>query len=54
VDQLLLLARFENQKQTQTEKVYLNALFLDTISRFSAIIQNKKKINVTNFRRNII
>ena len=30
VDQLLLLARFENQKQTlKTEKVYLNALFLD-------------------------
>ena len=50
VDQLLLLARFENQKQTlKTEKVYLNALFLDTISRFSAIIQCKK-INVsTNF-----
>lgn len=50
VDQLLLLARFENQKQTlKTEKLYLNALFLDTISRFSAIIQNKK-INVsTNF-----
>lgn len=50
VDQLLLLARFENQKQTiKTEKVYLNALFLDTISRFSSIIQSKK-INVsTNF-----
>ena len=47
VDQLLLLARFENQKQTlKIEKVYLKALFSDTISRFSAIIQNKK-INVS-------
>lgn len=47
VDQLLLLARFENQKQTlKTDNVYLNALFLDTISRFSAIILNKK-INIS-------
>jgi signal transduction histidine kinase len=37
----------------KTEKVYLNALFLDTISRFSAIIQSKK-INVSTqfFRQN--
>lgn len=47
VDQLLLLARFENQKQTlKTENVYLNALFLDTIARYSSVIQSKK-INVS-------
>jgi signal transduction histidine kinase len=48
VDQLLLLARFENQKQTiKTEKVYLNALFLDTIARHSSAIK-VKKIGVSN------
>lgn len=42
VDQLLLLARFENQKQTLSlEKVYLNATILDTISRYSSTIQSK-------------
>ena len=42
VDQLLLLARFENQNQTlKLEKVYLNALFLDTIARYSSKIQSK-------------
>jgi signal transduction histidine kinase len=47
VDQLLLLARFENQKQTlKIEKVYLNAIFLDIIARSSSTIQSKK-INVT-------
>ncbi len=46
VDQLLLLARFENQTQTlKLENVYLNALFLDTIARYSSSIQ-AKKINV--------
>jgi len=43
VDELLLLARFENQKQTlKVEKVSLNALFLDIISRNSTIISEKK------------
>lgn len=43
VDQLLLLARFENQKQSlKIEKVYLNATILDTISRYSSVIQSKK------------
>lgn len=52
VDQLLLLARFENQKQTlKTEKVYLNALFLDTIARNSTAIQSKKINIATNFDR---
>ncbi len=36
VDQLLLLARFENQIQSlKTEKVYLNALILDILTRYS-------------------
>lgn len=43
VDELLLLARFENQKQTlKEEKVSLNALFLDIISRNSPTISDKK------------
>ncbi|MCV9928787.1 HAMP domain-containing histidine kinase [Flavobacterium sp. LS1R49] len=42
VDQLLLLARFENQKQSlQIGKVYLNALILDTISQYSSNIKSK-------------
>ena len=46
VDQLLLLARFENQKQTlKIEKVYLNALILDTLTMYSGKVNNKK-INV--------
>jgi len=43
VDQLLLLARFENQnKSLKIEKVCLNVIILDTISRYSSIIQSKK------------
>jgi signal transduction histidine kinase len=43
VDQLLLLARFENQKQNlQSESVYLNALILDLLARFSDKIKNNK------------
>lgn len=50
VDQLLLLARFENQKQSlQIEKVYLNALVLDTISQNSSNIQTKKIHLLTEF-----
>lgn len=50
VDQLLLLARFENQKiNSKNESIYLNALLLDTLSRYSEKIEDKKiKIN-TNF-----
>jgi len=48
VDQLLLLARFENQiKSLKTEKVYLNALILDLTTRYSGKI-NAKKITVNN------
>ena len=43
VDELLLLARFENQKQSlKIEKVSLNAVFLDIVSRNSTIISEKK------------
>ncbi|MES2410015.1 MAG: HAMP domain-containing sensor histidine kinase [Bacteroidota bacterium] len=45
VDELLLLARFENQKQSlKIERVSLNIIFLDIVSRNSTII-NEKKIN---------
>ena len=43
VDELLLLARFENQKQSlKIERVSLNAIFLDIISRNSTFISEKK------------
>jgi signal transduction histidine kinase len=46
VDQLLLLARFENQKQNiKPESVYLNALILDVLTLHSEKI-NAKKITV--------
>jgi signal transduction histidine kinase len=49
---LLLLARFENQKQTlKTEKVYLNALFLDTIARYSSAINLKNIVVSTDFSK---
>jgi signal transduction histidine kinase len=50
VDQLLLLARFENQKvNSKNENVYLNALVLDTLSRYSDKIEDKKIKVHTNF-----
>ena len=50
VDQLLLLARFENQKQNiNNESIYLNALLLDQITRFSEKIATKKITINTNF-----
>ncbi|SDW49878.1 sensor histidine kinase [Flavobacterium degerlachei] len=50
VDQLLLLARFENQKQSlKMERLYLNAVVLDTLSRHSGKIQAKEIEIVTNF-----
>jgi signal transduction histidine kinase len=48
VDQLLLLARFENQIQSlKTEKVYLNALILDILTRYS-LKMNAKKISINH------
>ncbi|REG91623.1 sensor histidine kinase [Flavobacterium aquicola] len=43
VDQLLLLARFENQKQSlRIEQIYLNAIILDALSLYSSKINDKK------------
>ncbi len=50
VDQLLLLARFENQKQNiRNEQVYLNSLLLDSIARFSEKIKEKELLIKTSF-----
>jgi signal transduction histidine kinase len=49
VDELLLLARFENQKQHyKIENVYLNALILDGLSRYSTKINTKNIAISTN------
>ena len=50
VDQLLLLARFENQKQNvKQETIYLNALVLDNLTRFSEKSESKKLKIKTQF-----
>lgn len=50
VDQLLLLARFENQKQNiKQELVFINGLILDTLTRFSLQIKEKKMLIKTHF-----
>ena len=50
VDQLLLLARFENQKQNvKQESIYLNALVLDNLTRFSEKSESKKLKIKTEF-----
>ncbi|MEO5777905.1 MAG: HAMP domain-containing sensor histidine kinase [Flavobacterium sp.] len=52
VDELLLLARFENQKQSlKIESVSLNAIFLDIVSRNSTIINEKKLDCVASFTK---
>lgn len=54
VDQLLLLARFENQKQNiKQETIYLNALILDNLTRFSDKAETKKLKVITNFSGDI-
>ncbi len=54
VDQLLILARFENQKQNiKKESVYLNAIILDSLTRFSTKIENKKLEIKTSFNDDI-
>ena len=47
VDELLLLARFENQKtEIKTESTFLNALILDALTRYSEGISGKNlKVN---------
>ncbi|GEC70554.1 Signal transduction histidine kinase [Flavobacterium flevense] len=53
VDQLLLLARFENQNQTlKIENVALNSVVLEVISRFSTVIDAKKIKIKTEFTKN--
>lgn len=50
VDQLLLLARYEDQNQSvKIENICLNVILLDTISRFSNLIQSNKIEVITHF-----
>lgn len=52
VDELLLLARFENQKQNnKIEKVYLNAIILDSLSRYSDKIKINRLLVSSNFNQ---
>lgn len=52
VDELLLLARFENQRQNiKNESIYMNALILDAITRFSKKIKEKKIQMITEFTK---
>ncbi|MBW4360445.1 sensor histidine kinase [Flavobacterium taihuense] len=52
VDQLLLLARFENQKQSlRIEKIYLNAIILDALTLYSSKIKEKNLEIVNNFAK---
>jgi signal transduction histidine kinase len=49
-DQLLLLARFENQKQSlKLDRLYLNGVILDVLSRYSNTIKAKEIQIQTNF-----
>lgn len=55
VDQLLLLARFENQKQNiKTEEIYLDALILDNLSRFSTQIKAKELLISTDLKQDCV
>lgn len=50
VDELLLLARFENQKkEIKNESTLLNALILDALTRYSELISNKNLQIDTSF-----
>lgn len=52
IDELLLLARFENQKKNyKSENVYLNAIILDSLSRYSEKISKQNLIIITNFTK---
>lgn len=51
VDELLLLARFENQqKDIKKESTFLNAMILDVLTRYSEMILEKKLIVKTKFK----
>ena len=51
VDELLLLARFENEKQNiKSESVLLNALLLDTSARFSDKIKDRNGQIIYDFK----
>lgn len=52
VDQLLLLARYENQS-VQIENISLDTIVLDVISRFSAAIQSKNIQVITQFSNDV-
>lgn len=55
VDQLLLLARFENQKQNfKREEIFLDALILDTVSRFSSQLKEKEISIKTNLEQDCV
>ena len=55
VDQLLLLARFENQKHNiKSEEVYLDALVLDTVSLFSNQLKEKDITIKTDLQQDCI
>ena len=52
VDELLLLARFENQRQNlKLDNVYLNGLIVELVSRNSSAIKEKKITCNTNFSK---
>lgn len=52
VDQLLMLARFEDQSQSlKMEKIVLNAIILEVLSRFSNTIGSKKIKISANFSK---
>lgn len=54
VDELLLLARLENQKQSlKIENVFLNAIVLDSLSRYSEKIRTKNIEIVNEFQEDI-
>lgn len=54
VDELLLLARLENQKQSlKVERVFLNATVLDTLTRYSEKIRTKNIEIVNEFQEDI-
>ena len=53
VDELLILARFENEKsEIKSEKVELNSIILETLTQFSKKIESKNIKIIHNFQEN--